>query len=148
MSKEKLLKEILNRFGKPGKDLDKEFYELDIHAVQRYIERTSADYREALKTFILLENLTSQIPAGHWVYLYDGTTLLGGFPIRKDGTPRTFLLEGMEVDGIMVVDGKIFLNEKRVKKLPKPEYWKWVPVENSKDPKRRGRWVKIKSPGR
>ena len=145
MSKDKLLKKILNRFGKPGKNPDAEFYELDMHAVQRYIERTSADYREALKTFILLDNLSSRIPAGHWVYLYDGTTLIGGFPIREDGNPKTFLLEGMEVKGIMVVEGKIFLNEQRVKKLPKPEYWKWVPVENRK---KKGKWIKIKSFGR
>jgi hypothetical protein len=138
-SKKNLLKQILRRFGKEGKNLDAEFYELDLHAVQRYLERTDTELLETLKLFLILENLTKDIPTGHWIYVYRGSKLIGGFPIRADKKPRTFLLKGMETDGIMVVDGKIFIgSDLKVKKLSKPEYWKWVPTEKGGD------WVKIK----
>jgi len=143
-SKEELLKEILRRFGKEGKDLDAEFYELDLHAVQRYLERTDTELLETLKLFLIMENLSKEIPTGHWVYLYKGTKLIGGFPIRHDKKPRTFLLEGMEVKGIMQVSGKIFLESRiRTKVLSKPEYWKFFPTEDAEPPKK-GVWRKLR----
>jgi hypothetical protein len=143
-SKKELLKQILHRFGKKGKNLDEEFYELDLHAIQRTIERTDLDLLEIIRLDFVLLEFAPQIPSGHWVYLYRESELLGGFLIRPDKKPRTFLLEGMEVKGIMQVSGKIFMGAKiKTKKLPKPEYWKFFPTEDAEPPKK-GKWKKLR----